>query len=173
MSRFRTCLQSMSLLSLSVLALALPAGAAMAQAAASRPIEQQMTPAEFSAAGLQKLTPEELSRLNAWLGRTIDSESTKAAAKAQDRIKNETRGFFNFGSSEPIASTLVGEFRGYQRGRVYVLANGQEWRQIEDASLAGVRKTNPAVKVTPGLVGNAWYLIIDGYNSRAKVVRIR
>lgn len=160
------------LLLVPVLALA-AAGNAHAQAASRQPIEQQMAPEEFKATGLTKLSAEELARLNAWLGRTIEAESTRAAATAQEKIKSETRGFFDFGTTEPIVSTLVGEFRGFQRGRTYTLANGQEWRQIEDASLAGVRKSAPKVTVTPSVIGNAWYLIIDGYNTRAKVVRTK
>ena len=40
-------------------------------------------------------------------------------------------------------------------------------------SLAGVSKTNPAVKITPSLIGNTWYLAIEGYNTRAKVQRVK
>ena len=149
-------------------------GTASAQdALAQRPLQQDMSPEEFKAAGLDKLSTEELARLNAWLNRKIDAESTKAAAQAQDKIKSETRGFFSFGSEEPIVSNIVGEFRGFQKGRNYTLANGQEWEQVEDASLAGVRKADPKVKITPSKVGNAWYLAIDGYNTRAKVRRIK
>ena len=68
---------------------------------------------------------------------------------------------------------IAGEFRGFGSGRSYTLDNGQVWQQIDDASLAGVRMTNPAVKITPSLIGNAWYLAIDGYNTRAKVQRIK
>lgn len=163
--------RSLSALALACL-LALPQ-AAPAQDASKQPLQQEMSPEEFKAAGLQKLTAEELARLNAWLDRRIGEESTKAAELAQDRIKAETRGFFNFGSSEPISSSLVGEFRGFQNGRTYVLANGQHWEQVEPASLVGVRKTNPGVKITPSKVGNAWYLAIDGYNTRAKVRRVK
>lgn len=147
---------------------------ALAQSVSTqRPLQQEMSPEDFKATGLHKLSAEELERLNVWLDRKIDTETTKAAELAQDKIKAETRGFFNFGSSEPIVSTIVGEFRGFQRGRNYTLANGQAWEQIEDASLAGVRKTNPEVKITPSKVGNAWYLAIDGYNTRAKVRRVK
>lgn len=165
MSRF--ALFALSLLLLAVCGLPSPARAQ------AKPIEQQMTPEEFKAAGLQKLDAAELARLNAWLNRTIDTETTKAATRAQEKVKSEARGFFNFGSSEPIRSVLVGEFRGYQKGRRYVLQNGQEWQQIDDASLVGVRKATPGVRITPSLVGNAWYMAIDGYNSRAKVVRTK
>lgn len=150
------------------------ADAASAQDAASqRPLQQEMSPEEFKAAGLDKLSAQELARLNAWLNRKIDAETTKATAQAQKKVKEEARGFFNFGSLEPIESTIVGEFRGFAKGRNYTLANGQEWEQIEDASLAGVRKTDPKVKITPSKVGNAWYLAIDGYNTRAKVRRVK
>lgn len=156
-----------------LLALALSGTATAQDVPPQRPLQQEMSPEEFKAAGLDKLTPQELARLNAWLDRKIDVETQRAADVAQEKIKSETRGFFNFGSSEPIVSSLVGEFRGFQKGRNYTLANGQEWEQIEDASLAGVRKTNPGVKITPSKVGNAWYLAIDGYNTRAKVRRVK
>lgn len=156
------------------IALSAVAAPVFAQAvSAQRPLQQEMSPEEFKAAGLDKLSAEELARLNAWLDRKIDVETTRASAEAQRKVKDDARGFFNFGSLEPIDSTLVGEFRGFQKGRNYTLANGQEWEQIEEASLAGVRKTNPKVKITPSKVGNAWYLAIEGYNTRAKVRRVK
>lgn len=147
--------------------------AASAQDASKQPLQQEMSPEEFRAAGLQKLSAEELARLNAWLDRRIGAETRRAAAVAEEKVKSEARGFFNFGSVEPITSSLVGEFKGFQRGRDYVLANGQQWEQIDEATLAGVRKTNPGVRITPSKVGNAWYLAIDGYNTRAKVRRVK
>jgi hypothetical protein len=146
---------------------------AAAQSPGGRPIEQQMSPEEFKAAGLGKLSAEELARLNAWLNRTIDTETTKAAAQAQDKVRAETRGFFNFGSDEPIVSSIVGEFRGFEKHRSYTLANGHVWKQIDSASLVGVRKTDPKVRITPSLVGNSWYLAIEGYNTRAQVIRTK
>ena len=43
-------------------------------------IEQQMTPSEFKAAGLEKLTPAELAKLNAWL-KGYREEAVKVAEK--------------------------------------------------------------------------------------------
>ena len=137
------------------------------------PIERQMTPEEFKAAGLDKLSPEELARLNAWLGRTISAESDKAAAVATDKIKQENRGFFDFGSAEPINATLAGDFRGFARNRTYTLDNGQVWQQIDDAELPGIRLSNPAVNIKPAMVGNTWYLKVGKYNTRAQVKRIK
>ncbi|HZH44740.1 MAG TPA: hypothetical protein VEY50_11725 [Lysobacter sp.] len=142
-------------------------------AAAQQRIEQQMTPEQFKAAGLDKLSAEELANLNAWLNRTVETESAKAAALAEQKIKNDARGFFNFGSVEPIVSQLEGEFRGFAAGRSYTLANGQVWQQIDGATLSGVRLSAPKVRITPAIVGNTWYLAVDGYNTRARVVRTK
>lgn len=149
-------------------------GTAFAQVAGGqRPLQEEMTAEEFKAAGLDKLSAEELARLNAWLDRKIDIETDKAAAEAKKKVEDDTRGFFNFGSTEPVVGHIVGEFRGFARGREYTLDNGHVWKQIDEASLVGVRKTNPGVKVTPSLIGNAWYLAIEGYNTRAKVQRVK
>ncbi len=143
-------------------------------------VEQQMSADEFKAAGLQKLSAQELATLNNWLQRKVGQETAKAVevatavAKEEGRkeVTEKNRGFFDFGSSEPIKSTLVGEFRGLANGRQYTLANGQVWEQIEAASLAGVRKTNPGVTIKPGLFNN-WFLVVDGYNTAAKVRRVK
>src|SRR4249919_2006887 len=69
-------------------------------------IQTQMTPEAFKAAGLDKLSPEELARLTAWLSRTSSTETAKAAAGAKQQGKHETRGFFGFGSEEPIGAHI-------------------------------------------------------------------
>lgn len=140
---------------------------------AQEPIERQMTPEQFKASGLDKLSAAELANLNAWLNRTLEVETTKAAAVAKKKVEDDNRGFFNFGSEDPVTSRIAGEFGGFGHGRRYTLENGQVWQQIDQASLVGVRRTNPAVKITPSLIGNAWYMAIDGYNARAKVQRIK
>ena len=84
----------------------------------------------------------------------------------------KNRGFFDFGSTEAIESSIVGEFNGFAKGRKYTLENGQVWEQIEPATLAGVRKTNPEVTIKPGIINN-WFLKIEGYNTAAKVRRIK
>ncbi|MGI8560036.1 MAG: hypothetical protein ACR2J7_01055 [Luteimonas sp.] len=149
-----------------LLALALPA---LAQNA----IEQQMTAEEFKAAGLDKLSAEELGRLNAWLNRTVETATTQAATAAKKKVEDDNRGFFNFGSEEPVVSTIVGQFNGFERNRLYVLENGQHWRQTDNASLHGVQLSNPQVQISPGVFGNVWYMKVGRYNTRAKVERVK
>lgn len=163
-----------------VTALACPL-AALAQSAASpatpdaraASLRQQMTAEEFQAAGLGKLDAAELARLEAWLNRTVVVETEKAAVAERRRVEDDTRGFFNFGSTEPVVSRMSGRFRGYGRGREYTLDNGQVWKQMDDARLVGADLENPGVRITPSLVGNSWSLAVEGYNSRAKVQRIK
>ena len=155
--------------SLMLLALLVAAPMAFAQPA----IEKQMTPEQFKAAGLDKLSPAELANLNAWLNNTLEVETSKAAMLAKDKVESEHRGFFSFGKTDPIVAKISGEFRGFTKGRSWTLDNGQVWEQIDGASLAGVRKTNPQVRITPSLVGNAWYMQIEGYNTRASVRRTK
>ncbi len=142
-------------------------------AQAQQPIEKQMTPEQFKAAGLDKLSPQELANLNAWLNNTLEVETEKAAQLAKDKVETENRGFLPFGKTDPIVARISGEFRGFARGRSWTLDNGQVWEQMDGASLAGVRKTDPQVKITPSLIGNNWYMQIEGYNTRASVRRVK
>lgn len=164
------------MLSIRTLALAtlLACTAPVALAQTAQPaIEKQMTPEEFKAAGLGKLNPDELAHLNTWLGRTLDTETAKAAADAKQKVEHESRGFFNFGSEEPITGRMSGEFHGFGKSKIYTLENGQVWQQIDDAVLPGIRLTNPEVKIKPAMIGNTWYLSVGHYNTRAQVKRIK
>ena len=72
-----------------VIGLLLSSATVFAQQRDGTPIEQQMTAEEFKAAGLDKLSAEELARLNGWLNRTVIQESRKAAAVAVAEAKRE------------------------------------------------------------------------------------
>ncbi len=156
------------------------ASPALAQRVVEGDLQKQMSPAEFKAAGLDKLSPAELTALNGWLQGKVAAVAADTREQVREQAREEgrqevivkNRGFFDFGSNEPITSTLQGEFRGFGKARRFVLANGQEWEQSDDTVLSGVRKTNPAVSISPGLLG-VWYLRVDGVNTRAKVRRTK
>ena len=147
---------------------------AFAQSRDGAPIEQQMSAEEFKAAGLDKLSAAELARLNAWLARSVPSQAAidKAREEGRQEVVKKHRGFFDFGSKEPIVSNIAGKFDGFGKGRQYTLQNSQVWEQVDDATLTGIHKTDPGVKITPGVVG-IWYMKINGYNTAAKVQRIK
>lgn len=147
----------------------LMASTAMAQETSR--IEQQMTPEQFQAAGLDRLDPAQLANLNGWLNRTLESEVAKAAKTAEDKVNRQNRGFGGSAAREPVEARLQGAFTGFGKGRSFTLDNGQVWRQTDDASLHGVKLDNPQIKITPSLIGTAWYMQVESYGSRAKVER--
>ena len=167
-------------LSFALLLLACTSLAWAQQAPLTADVEQQMSAEQFKAAGLDKLSKQELAALNAWLQQKVAVETNKAVETAVEtareegrkEVKEKNRGFFDFGSQEPIQSNIVGEFKGFANGKQYTLANGQVWEQIEPASLAGVRKTDPEVSIKPGMFNN-WFMQIKGYNTAAKVRRVK
>ncbi|MCX7032622.1 MAG: hypothetical protein NT046_01410 [Arenimonas sp.] len=130
-------------------------------------LEERMTYAEFKAAGLEKLTPEELAALNAWLaGKTA---STVAAKPAQDMRGFEGRG----GDSSDLVSTIPGPFRGWKgAGDRFTLANGQVWEVTSGTSRFSVSMQDPKITIEKGLL-NSWFLRVEGYNARAGVRRIK
>lgn len=142
-------------------------------------IRQQMTAEEFAAAGLDKLSAAELAALDRWLQRQVEEETSVVAeqAREQGRQQAHAESAANPGAPprearrETFQSSIVGEFNGFGRGQRYTLENGQVWEQTDAARLDGVNKVNPAVTMYPGAFG-AWFLRIDGYNTRARVRRV-
>jgi hypothetical protein len=150
-----------------LLVLALLCGPAAAQQFSS--LEERMSAKEFKEAGLDKLTPEELANLNAWLAGRTQPAGT-AAAPAEDR-----RGFLASSGDDggPIVSRITGEFRGWrEKGDRFVLENGQVWQVSDATPKFVVALQDPVVKIEPGAF-SAWYLSVEGYNARVKVRRIK
>lgn len=153
---------------------------ALAQRVVQGDLQQQMSAAEFKAAGLDKLNAAELATLNRWLQGKVEAATTEAVAAVREEAREEgrqevivkNRGFFDFGSNEPISGVLQGEFRGFGKGRIYVLDNGQQWEQTDATSISGVRKQSPKVSISPGVMG-VWYLKVEGVNTQPKVRRTK
>lgn len=79
-----------------------------------------MTAAEFNRAGLQKLTPDEISALNQWLyaySMRILVTSSETAAPTGDVIE----------------SYIDGDFEGWEGETIFKLDNGQIWQQASYA----------------------------------------
>ena len=128
-----------------------------------------MSAAQFQAAGLDKLSAEELIALNTWLREHITaapSASTTAAAN-----QGRTGAPLDTGDSE-FSTRIIGEFRGWEGKTIFHLENGQVWQQTGQDSWAGVQLNNPTVIIKPGFMGS-WVFKIDGYNTTTRVKRIR
>ena len=151
------------------LALALAAvGSAQAQNFSS--LEERMSEREFSSAGLNKLSAEELAFLNAWLAQKAPGTAT-VAAPVYSGVDRTGLPAESSGSGDRVVSSVAGTFRGWTGNTEFRLANGQVWQQTGGSNLS-VNMESPTVVIEKGMF-NSWYLRVEGYNTRAKVKRLR
>lgn len=153
-----------------VCAFSLLATAAIAKEFSS--VEEQMSSRDFKAAGLDKLSPEELAALNAWIRA---NQPTGGSGVAYNRVQDDMIriGFEDSEARDVITSNIIGEFKGWRGGSIFKLENGQTWQVTDASELTGIKAMNsPKVTIQPGLFGG-WRLQVDGYNSTAKVKRVK
>lgn len=129
-------------------------------------LEERMTAAQFQAAGLNKLSAEELAELNAWL-----QQHHQATPTASTTTPGSTTAA-PFTDTTEFSSRIVGEFRGWSGKTTFHLENGQVWQQSGHDKWDGVRLENPSIRIRPGFMGS-WVLKVEGYNTTTRVRRIR
>ena len=137
-----------------------------AQSAPTSSLRQQMTPNDFRAAGLDKLSPQELSHLDAWLAghaRPATRMVTRSGAPAFYSDKQKRRA---------IDAHLVGHFSGWNGRNLMTLDNGQQWKQVGSDTVTCSASDNAEVRVKPSLFGN-WLMFVDGCNGNVHVKRVR
>jgi len=106
-------------------------------------IQKLMTSGEFKAAGLDKLSPEELQQLDQWLIHFLAYDSEQIVH--DDKTIQELQ-------KKPIQRRIPGHFSGWTGKTVFTLDNGEVWRQ----RLPGVYKIsleNPVVEISKNLIG--------------------
>lgn len=142
-------------------------------------VEERMTGQEFTAAGLDKLTDEELAALNRWLRdhsvATLDTSAVRGngAGAAVLGAVADKRGFEGADTNkDTIVSPLVGEFRGWDGETIFQLSNGMVWKQDEADSFFVSTLEDPVVTIEAGFF-NTWRLSVEGYNKSVKVKRIQ
>ena len=146
--------------------------------------EEQMTGKEFSAAGLNKLSQQELDVLNDWIRRhslaTLDTpksglvtgypEDDQHDSKSEDEDEDEDEEKKK--ERTTITSTLVGNFGGWDGQTVFELENGMIWAQADKGKFYTKDVKNAVVIVEPGMFGT-WRLHIEGFDEDCKVKRIQ
>ena len=195
-----------ALLSLIALAAAVPLARA-----AEESFSRAVAPADFSAAGLARLSPEELARLDTLVRdyksgalaaarrealaaeqarAAAESRAAKAEADARDRaaaqaaastkadpVKNQpgllakAKVLLTPGTEieyATVESRIVGDFRGWDGPTVFRLENGQRWQSDGTTAYVTGAISNPAVKITPGVLGTFW-MTVEGVKPRVKV----
>jgi hypothetical protein len=109
-------------------------------------IQDVMTPAEFKAAGLNKLSPEELQKLDAWL-QGYREVAEKAAEKKATARASRTK-------LDLLVSRIDGQFNGLTGRTVIRLEDGTVWKQANADDRFRPRVTDhPAAVVIHGVFG--------------------
>jgi hypothetical protein len=139
---------------------------AWAQSAEFPGVEKAMSPQEYDAAGLQKLTAEERARLDEFIRRFVASSNEVAAQKAVDRAVKERK----VTPPEIIQSRIVGPFTGFTGSTVFTLENGQRWRQSQPDSRYFPKVESPPVIIVKDEIGYRIY-IAGGGDTRVSRVR--
>lgn len=154
------------------LALLLSTASVAAQQAFSS-LEEQMTGKEFEAAGLEKLSAQELEALNRWIrSRSLATlDSARGPATGGDTRGFENQAIQNMDRST-ITSRLVGSFTGWDGETVFELENGMIWEQADNDKFYIRAVENPVVTIEPGAF-RTWRLSVEGYSSECRVERIQ
>lgn len=142
------------------------AGNVLAQTQAPT-LEERMSQQEFTAAGLDKLSPEQLKFLNGWI-------QSKGVSEIGAPIKHRdgTTAFYTSESDrERIESNIVGDFNGWRGKTRVTLENGQVWEQAEGGR-SGYRISAPKVIIKPMSLGS-WLMYVDGCGCDIRVKRVK
>jgi hypothetical protein len=96
-------------------------------------IKEMMSPEEFKASGLNKLSSEELEKLNAWLQGYREATEKVTEKKTEKRVAAKSPFFHH----EPIVSRVDGSFAGLKGKTVIKLEDGTVWKQANLDDHAG------------------------------------
>lgn len=184
---------------------------ALALAGRAQDFTQTMSAEERRAAGLDRLTPDELAKLKSAVERYKSGEVTAvtraaeqdiAAAKQQaaERVAaaeakantNATTDLPARGRSpgwlralvtlkkaeeqpdkqEALESRIAGDFKGWRRGTMFDLENGQRWQHVDGEDYVTPPVPSPKVTIKPGAFGTFW-MQIEEVRPRVRVKPVR
>lgn len=133
-------------------------------------IEERMTGKEFTAAGLDKLSNEELAALNDWL-----RSHSVATLDNENQDYSDTRGFETQAMAglddTDVVSTIKGAFSGWTGDTIFELENGMVWKQVETGTFYIPPREGAVAIIDKGLF-NSWRLKVEGYNKTVRVERV-
>ena len=166
--------------------------AALAGTPASKPVDVRdlMSVTQFDKAGLNKLSPDELKALNAWLNQYLESHAAATPSHpavpqaavvtpAPAAVSSSSRA--NFGadtmrhteSAEPnrIESRIAGPFTGWTGDTLFKLENGQVWQQAATGYFTNVELDHPQVVIKKLTFG--YLLTLPGHGETVFVRRVK
>lgn len=149
------------------LALALPlCGISVLHAQNASNLQQRMTSDEFKAAGLDKLSPQELQNLESWMGRH--------AGKSTKVVDSDGKTVYYPGDQKrtTIFTQIRGHFDGSSKDQIFTMTNGQQWKAIDGESHTCPKGENTAVQIKPSLL-HTWLMYVPSCYDNLHVKRVR
>ncbi|HET8940677.1 MAG TPA: hypothetical protein VFN13_01650 [Rudaea sp.] len=126
-----------------------------------------MSQSEFRAAGLDKLSPDELKALDAWLRAHYATAATRYISPSGNPV------FYPRDSErEVVESSIDGKFNGWYGHTTFTLENGQQWTQAESGSRQLGPYDHPKVKIKPMMLGS-WLMYIEKCGCSVRVQRTK
>jgi hypothetical protein len=117
-------------------------------------LRELMTEEEFREMGLERLSPEELEALDAWLLRYTAGEAQVLMQQKREVIREAEKDF-------EIVSRVRGDFRGWSGDTLFQLENGQVWRQRLAGRYAYNGPPNPEVRIEKNFFGFYTLTVIE------------
>lgn len=142
---------------------AMMAGAGDAVGQTAPAVLQTMSPAEAQATGIERLTPAERQRLEAWIVRLSSNVARITASSACANTPGPV-------AAADLDSRIAGDFTGWDGSTVVVLENGQLWQQASFDRVA-VYMTRPRVYLLSD--GREWRMSVEGAGRAVPVRRVR
>jgi hypothetical protein len=106
-------------------------------------LKQLMNADQFQAAGLDKLSVEELQNLDQWLLQFL-AHDAQQLVHSDETVKELQK--------RPLRRRIAGHFSGWKGDTVFTLENGEVWRQRLPSRYA-VSLQNPEVDISRNLFG--------------------
>ncbi|MDH5630310.1 MAG: type VI secretion protein [Gammaproteobacteria bacterium] len=105
----------------------------------------------------------------------VDSATTVQNSKKDVLVIDQEEAFgkkkIELVQIKSIESHIVGTFKGWKKGQILTLANGQKWKVMNQRS-GYVNTENPKVIISEGFWGS-FNMKVEGLNAAAKVKRIK
>jgi hypothetical protein len=129
-------------------------------------LQKAMTPADYEAAGLQKLDPAERAKLDDFIRNYVTVSNERVATTAVDKAVKENK----VSAPEVIQSRIVGPFTGYNGRSIFTLENGQRWVQTQRDSAYFPKIDSPPVVIVKAGFGYRMH-IAGGGAIRVSLIR--
>ncbi|HET7921806.1 MAG TPA: hypothetical protein VFM15_03540 [Gammaproteobacteria bacterium] len=139
-----------------------------------------MSVTQFHEAGLDKLSPQELSVLNAWLNQqlTHNKAASGVVPPAATSATAPAAAVTGFGEeqlpekgAEQIESRIDGVLRGWTGNTLFRLENGQVWKQAGPGYETDMRLDHPRVIIKKLAFG--YLLTLPGHRDSVFVRRVQ